>query len=87
MEAALYTQPGSSLLEALLGVVKQYVREELDTASREPRYVSKEKLAEIYGVKERTIKTWRAKGLPGVSVGREIMFNLDACDLWIEAHT
>jgi len=48
------------------------------------RYVSKEKLANLHGVKERTIKSWRAKGLPGVRVGREVMFDVRESDRWIE---
>ena len=38
----------------------------------EPRYVSKEKLAGRLGISERTIKTWRSRGLPAAKVGREL---------------
>jgi hypothetical protein len=50
------------------------------------RFLSKRALAEHYGVSERTIKTFREKGLPGVRVGREVLFDVDACDRWIESH-
>ena len=43
-------------------------------------------VAAHYGVSERTIKTFREKGLPGVRVGREVLFDVDACDRWIESH-
>jgi hypothetical protein len=50
------------------------------------RFLSKPALAAHYGVSVRTIKTWREKGLPGVRVGREVMFNVGDCDRWIESH-
>jgi ribosome-binding protein aMBF1 (putative translation factor) len=50
------------------------------------RFLSKRALADRYGVGERTIKTWREKGLPGVRVGREVMYDVEACDRWIESH-
>ena len=48
------------------------------------RYVSKAKLAERLGVNERTVKTWRSKGLPGVKVGREVMYEIAEVERWIE---
>ena len=51
-----------------------------------PQFLSKHALAERYGVGERTIRTWRERGLPGYRVGREVMYPLDECDRWIEAH-
>jgi hypothetical protein len=50
------------------------------------RFLSKPALADHYGVSERTIKTWREKGLPGIRVGREVMFDVGDCDRWIESH-
>jgi phage terminase Nu1 subunit (DNA packaging protein) len=52
----------------------------------ERRFLSKKALAEHYGVSERTIKTFREKGLPGVRVGREVLYDVAACDRWIESH-
>jgi phage terminase Nu1 subunit (DNA packaging protein) len=45
---------------------------------------SRSLLAKHYGVEERTIKTWREKGLPGVRVGKVVMFDVEQCDSWIE---
>lgn len=67
---------------ALAEHLRAHVREQ-----PERRYLSKRALAEQYGVNERTIKTWREKGLPGVRVGREVMYDVDACDRWIESHS
>jgi hypothetical protein len=44
------------------------------------RFLSKAALAAHYGVSERTVRTWREKGLPGVRVGREVMYEIDAVD-------
>ena len=52
----------------------------------EPRFLSKTAIAERYGVSERTIRTWREKGCPGVRVGREVMYEVAAVDRWIESH-
>lgn len=51
-----------------------------------PRYLSRKALAVHYGVTERTVRTWRGRGLPGVRVGREVMYPIQECDLWIERH-
>jgi hypothetical protein len=50
------------------------------------RFLSKPALAMHYGVSERTIRTWRERGLPGVRVGREVMYDVDVTDRWIETH-
>jgi len=69
------------LVDSLLDRVLEQLR-----AEPERRYLSKAALAERYGVAARTVKTWREKGLPGVHVGREVMFDVAACDRWIESH-
>ena len=56
------------------------------TTSTPRRFLSKAALAEHYGVSERTVRTWREKGLPGIRVGREVMFEVEAVDRWIESH-
>jgi phage terminase Nu1 subunit (DNA packaging protein) len=63
------------LLDALVERVYERLR---------PRYVTREKLAERYGVAERTIRTWREKGMPGAKVGKVVMYSVEACDRWIE---
>jgi hypothetical protein len=57
-----------------------------ELAAARPRFLSKTALAAHYGVAERTIRTWRERGLPGVRCGREVMYPVDECDRWIEAH-
>lgn len=65
---------------------RDLVKAEVAAASHGCRYASKERLAELLGVELRTIKTWRSKGLPGVRVGREVMYEVDAVERWIEGH-
>lgn len=67
----------------LINALVQKVTEQQQAASA-PRYVSKERLADRLGVSERTLKTWRSRGMPGVRVGREVMYEIDAVDRWIE---
>jgi hypothetical protein len=50
------------------------------------RFLSKRALADRYGVNERTIRSWREKGLPGIRVGREVMYEVEVTDRWIESH-
>lgn len=59
---------------------------ELASERYRPRYLSRRALARHYGVSERTIRTWRERGLPGIRVGREVMYPLKECDRWIESH-
>lgn len=68
-------------------LVEQLLERVLERLLAEPerRFLSKVALAERYGVSARTVKTWREKGLPGVRVGREVMFDTAVCDRWIEA--
>jgi ribosome-binding protein aMBF1 (putative translation factor) len=73
------------LPQALLDEIVERVVTRVQQAP-EQRYLSKAALAGRYGVAERTVKTWREKGLPGVRVGREVMYEVDACDRWIESH-
>ena len=55
-----------------------------ELVSVRPRFLSKPALAAHYGVSERTIRTWRERGLPGVRCGREVMYPVEECDRWIE---
>jgi hypothetical protein len=71
----------AALLDEIVSLVVDRVHQ-----APERRYLSKAALADRYGVAERTVKTWREKGLPGVRVGREVMYEVDACDRWIESH-
>lgn len=71
------------LPQEFIDAVAERIRGQLE---KEPRYVSKEKLAERLGISPRTVKTWRAKGLPGRRVGRELMFEIEEVDRWIDGH-
>lgn len=73
-------------LEVPEDLIEEITHRVIERARLEPRYLSKSALAERYGVGQRTIRTWREKGLPGVRVGREVMYDVEACDRWIEAH-
>jgi excisionase family DNA binding protein len=72
--------------ENLYQVLVELVRAEVDTQSRRHQLVSKEKLAELLGVKPRTIKTLRSKGLPGHRVGKEVFYKVEEVEKWIEEH-
>jgi phage terminase Nu1 subunit (DNA packaging protein) len=63
------------LLDALAEKVARHLR---------PRLLSKPALASLLGVEERTIKTWRSKGLPGHRVGREVMYDVREVERWVE---
>lgn len=65
--------------DELLDVLAEKVAEHL-----RPRLVSKPMLASMLGVEERTIKTWRSKGLPGHRVGKEVMYDVRDVERWIE---
>lgn len=79
MSTALEIPIPSELIDALVARVLE--RQQADS---EPRYVSKERLAERLGISIRTVKTWRSKGLPARKVGRQLMFAIDEVDRWIE---
>ena len=72
-----------ALSEELIEAIASRAAELIDTRRR---YLSKTALTEHYGVSERTIRTWREKGLPGVRVGREVMYEVEEVDRWIESH-
>ena len=67
------------LVETLVLRVVERLREQ-----PERRFLSKSALATHLGVSPRTIKTWREKGLPGRKVGREVMFDVDEVNLWLD---
>jgi excisionase family DNA binding protein len=72
--------------ESFVDVLHDLVHDEVAAQLEPRRFLSKEALAEHLGVSPRTIKTWRAKGLPGCRVGREVMFDVDEVNRWIERH-
>lgn len=70
----------------LVAALERVVDERLDARLAEPssRFLSRTALAARYGVGDRTVRTWRERGLPGIRVGREVMYDVDECDRWIE---
>lgn len=67
------------LIEALVARVAERVKPA-------PRFLSKVALAAHLGVQPRTIRTWRERGLPGIRVGREVMYPVEEVERWIETH-
>ena len=49
-----------------------------------PRFLTREALAEFFGVSPRRIKTWRERGLPGRKIGRDVMFDPAEVEAWID---
>jgi hypothetical protein len=72
--------------ESLFDVLRDLVHDEVAAQLRPQRFLSKAALAEHLGVSPRKIKTWRAQGLPGCRIGREIMYDLEEVNRWIEQH-
>ena len=79
-------EPGPAQVGLLLPaeVVAEIAELAAGLVAARPRFLSKTALAAHYGISERTIRTWRERGLPGIRVGREVMYPLDECDRWIE---
>jgi hypothetical protein len=69
----------AEMIEAIAGQAAELV-------DSRRRFLSKPALAGHYGVSERTIRTWREKGLPGYRCGREVMYEVAAVDRWIESY-
>jgi hypothetical protein len=72
-----------ALPSALLDQMVDLVAERLQA---KPTLLSKTALAEYWGVKARTIETYRAKGMPGYRVGREVLYDVAECEQWVEVH-
>jgi hypothetical protein len=70
-----------ALPSALLDQVADLVAERLQA---KPSLLSKTALAEFWGVKPRTIETYRSKGMPGYRVGRDVLYNVTECESWVE---
>jgi hypothetical protein len=67
-------------------IVERIAERAAELAASRRRFLSKPALAAHYGISERTVRTWRERGLPGIRVGREVMFEVEIVDRWIEAH-
>jgi len=79
MSAEFAVRVPEELVEALVVRVLERLQ-----AQPERRFLSKEALATHLGVNPRTIKTWREKGLPGRKVGRDVMFDLEEVNSWLD---
>jgi len=66
-------------VEALAERVAEIVR-------RERRFLSKGSLAEYLGVPERRIKTLREHGLPARKIGRDLYFDVEEVQAWLDRH-
>jgi predicted transcriptional regulator len=65
------------LVEALAQRAAEIVR-------RDKRFLSKSALAEHLGVSERRIKTLREHGLPARKIGRDLYFNIEEVNRFID---
>ena len=82
MSEAAFPNPFDTIYEVLL----ERLRSDLPPPPPQTRHVSKEKLADLLGVETRTMKTWRSHGLPGPEVGREVLYDIEQVNRWIENH-
>ena len=88
MASTQRTQPGpedlaavaAAFLDALLNEVTRRARDAL----ARPRFLSKPALAKHLGVPERRIKTLREHGLPARKIGRDLYFDLDEVEDFID---
>lgn len=71
------------LPDALAEVLVARVLERL-RAEPSRRFLSKEALAAHLGVTERRVKTLREKGLPAKKIGRDLYFDVDEVNAWLE---
>jgi hypothetical protein len=76
------SDPTEAFVEALV----QRVRESLAAEPLPVRYLSRGALAEHLGLTERTIRTWRGAGMPGVKVGKTVMYDVAEVNAWISEH-
>lgn len=67
------------LLDSIVNRVVERIRE-----APERRFLSKRSLAEHLGVSERRIKTLRSRGLPARKVGRDLYFDLEEVEAWLD---
>lgn len=47
-------------------------------------WLSRKRLADYFGVSERTIQRWQADGMPALVRGRTVRFRVSAAEAWLE---
>lgn len=83
MSAGLTLELSEELTEEL---TEELVSRVVARLQAEParRFLSKEALASHLGVTERRVKTLRERGLPARKIGRDLYFDVDEVNAWIE---
>lgn len=70
-------------------LAEELVREVVSRLSDQPPsvgYVSKAKLASDLGLTERAIRTFREQGMPGIRVGKIVLYDPAQVRRWIGGH-
>jgi hypothetical protein len=74
-----------ALVDTLDARIREIAREVInERCDADCRYVSKIKLAELLGVSPRRVKTLRAHGLPARKIGRDLYFDLDEVETFLD---
>jgi hypothetical protein len=78
--------PGGLTLELPDALAEELVVRVLERLRAEPsrRFLSKDALALHLGVSLRRVKTLREHGLPAKKIGRDLYFDLDEVNAWLE---
>jgi transposase len=71
-------------LQVSAEVIQVIAEEAAEIVGDKRRFLSKEALAQHLGVSERRIKTLREHGLPARKIGRDLYFDLDEVNAWID---
>lgn len=73
-------EAAENLFDALVEAAAERVAEMLGRR----RWAEIEGAAEYFGVPVRRIREWRERGMPARLIGRRLLFDLRACEAWIE---
>jgi hypothetical protein len=76
--------PSAFVLELPAELVEAAARRAAEIVGCERRFLSKPALAEHLGVTERRVKTLREAGLPARKIGRDLYFDVDEVNLWLD---
>lgn len=67
-------------------VVEALAQRAAEIVRGERRFLSKGALAEYLGVSDRRIKTLREHGLPARKIGRDLYFDVEEVQAWLDRH-